>query len=136
MDPAAANYRSDITSRSIKELKTNPNSCVDFIKWKYDLTKPTLIEGVRNPHDFYNLFDYKNDYVIFLSHHSKDAIHSAFDLGVDVIQEITSFLLINNLIENHIFNESFNTSDSVYDQALKAPEKYDITCRNEFYKIK
>src|SRR6185436_115652 len=51
-----------LTSYAKYKLRTNPNSCVDYINRNYSFNnKITLIEGIRNPYDFNRLFDYTTD---------------------------------------------------------------------------
>lgn len=136
LNPDAENYRVEVTKRSIQALRKNQNSCVDFIKQKYDLTLPTLIEGVRNPHDFHNLCDYQNDYVILLNHPAVEKEYPLFDSGVDAIRGSVGFLLLTNImLETHIISESFHVLDTIYNQAQKAVDYYEMTDQNDLYRL-
>jgi hypothetical protein len=87
-----------ITHFSVEELRRRPDACVDYIRRHFDLSRPTVIEGVRNPHDFVHLFDPRQDRAVFLDHLRSELRRTAFEGGLDVIDGYLRFLQQTGLL--------------------------------------
>ena len=78
----------EISEYSIKELRKNPRRSVDYIYANNDFGGSSfVIEGIRNPHDFFELYK-SGDIVIHINFCSAAKIGtptSVFDEGVDII---------------------------------------------------
>jgi hypothetical protein len=81
-----------LTAFSIEELRRNPAVCVEFIAAHHDLSKPSVIEGVRNPYDFVRLFHPRSDLVVFLEDTENTLAETAFESGLGVIRGYLDFL--------------------------------------------
>lgn len=55
-----------LTGRSKEELSKNPTVALDWIRGQIQGCRPTIIEGCRNPVDFFGLYDPCEDYVVFI----------------------------------------------------------------------
>ncbi len=81
-----------LTSFSVEELRRNPAVCVEFLAAKHDLTKPSVVEGVRNPYDFIRLYDPRTDVVAFLENRANALKETEFESGLGVIRAHLEFL--------------------------------------------
>lgn len=91
-----------LTAYSKDQLRTNPNSCVNFINQKYTFdNKITIIEGIRNPFDFNRLFNYTKDIVVFLSRDGLVPRTSFEENGLLAIEAYTNFLLLENMLDKN-----------------------------------
>lgn len=97
--PTKQEHIDGLTAISILELQKNPNACVDYIRSKYDLTHPMVIEGVRNPRDFLNLADMNRDVFVFLNRRPNPYRPSSFDRGVVVISDYVHWAVSNHLAD-------------------------------------
>lgn len=55
-----------LTERSKEELAKNPTVALDWVRGQIQGCRPTIIEGCRNPVDFFGLYDPCEDYVVFI----------------------------------------------------------------------
>ncbi|MEZ0230175.1 MAG: hypothetical protein ACAI25_16250 [Planctomycetota bacterium] len=81
-----------LTHFSVEELRRNPAVCVEFLAARHDLTKPSVVEGVRNPYDFIRLYDPRTDVVAFLENRANALHETAFESGLSVIRAHLEFL--------------------------------------------
>lgn len=89
----------ELTAFSNSNLARNPRSCIDFIASKYNLDDGiSIIDGIRNPFDFTNLFDYTKDVVIFLYRVGIYPKSSFEEKGILAIQKYVEFLRSENLV--------------------------------------
>ena len=107
---------------SAQKLKENINICVDFIREKYVFSQNSIsiIEGIRNPYDFMQLFDPKKDMVIFVNRKNTFA-SSYFELqGTNTIYSYLSFLASTRIIQEQqmtgFFIEKENTKNKMYQE--------------------
>jgi hypothetical protein len=91
-------YVQAITAFSLEELRRDPSICVDYIRAHHDLTRPCVIEGVRNPYDFVHLFDPRADQVVLLDHRKNDLTETVFERGLDVIRRTLDHLAATGLL--------------------------------------
>jgi GTPase SAR1 family protein len=93
-------YRETVTNLARKALLENPRVCIDYISSSLSAIKePVIVEGLRNPFDFMNLYDPANDYVIHLEPENAIPINR-FDDGIDVIIDFLGYMN-----ENHLFDD-------------------------------
>jgi len=59
-----------------------------------------VIDGIRNPRDFINLFNPNKDKVVFVSKEKTEIKSTIFEKGIIVIKEYIKWLEENNLLEN------------------------------------
>lgn len=89
----------ELTAYSNDKLSKNPRSCLNFMMSKYNLNnKISIIDGIRNPFDFTNLFYYPLDIVIFLSRNGIIPKSSFEKNGIKAIRSYINFLLSEKLI--------------------------------------
>lgn len=100
LDTNHPNYREIITKKAIELLQIMPLACVQHIRDTYDLNKDSVIEGLRNPNDFHNLFDWRSDYVVFLSlPKSFTRLDDKFtSAGIKAIEAGTEFMIQSGLL--------------------------------------
>src|SRR5262245_54529373 len=87
-----------ITRFSLEELRRNPRACVEYIRAHYDLSRPCVFEGLRNPHDFVHLFDPRTDTVVLLEHTGNDLRPTGFESGLDLIAQYARYLVETGLL--------------------------------------
>ncbi|MCI0459887.1 MAG: hypothetical protein L0Z62_23295 [Gemmataceae bacterium] len=97
--PDRAAYVQAITRFALAELKRDPRACVDYLSRTYDLSRPFVIDGVRNPHDFIHLFDPRADAAVFLEHIDTDLPPTRFERGLEVIRAYLDYLGDTGLLE-------------------------------------
>ncbi len=130
-----------ITAYSLQRLQEEPNVCVDYIHAHYDLTRSSVIEGVRNPQNFVHLFDYRHDHVIELIHVGNPYPKTTFEEGLSVIGSYLDWLSKCGLFDptrrnRYEFNclyraEKKNPSENSLDEVItQVREVYDGSCRN------
>jgi len=90
----------EITEFSKNELSKDPYLNIKYLKERLD---NCVIEGIRNPIDFSNLFNLKEDKVIFLNYKNNRLKKTNFENGLDIINNIIKWSIINNLMENKNF---------------------------------
>ena len=123
--PSREAYIQAITDYSLEYLRKSPHACVDYIRQQLQqpLTSPqfcTIIDGIRNPYDFVNLFDQQRDRCLHLVYLSNPIATNNFEQGLTVIQAYLDWLLTNHLIQPHqATNLTFQTFDRAdYNTAL------------------
>ncbi|GEM_PF-6190117 len=94
-------YIKAITEYSLECLREDPNACVDYIREQCGGTDKTVIDGIRNPYDFVNLFDWRCDRCIHLIYERNPISTNGFEQGLGVIQAYLTWLLDNSLIQKH-----------------------------------
>lgn len=87
-----ADFVDAITRFSIAQLRDDPARCTDYLFAHYDLSRPCVIEGMRNPHDFVRCFDARCDIAVLLSHEGTALTPTAFERGLDVIAQYLDWL--------------------------------------------
>lgn len=76
-----------ITEYSIKLNQKEPYFISNYIINNYNLKKDVLIEGIRNPNNFFSLFDITKDKVIILDYLNNKIEKTNFEQGIDIIKE-------------------------------------------------
>ncbi|MEE3717647.1 AAA family ATPase [Tumidithrix elongata RA019] len=79
-------YIKAITEYSLEYLRKYPNACIDYIRDRLDYSDKTVIDGIRNPHDFVNLFDWRSDRCLYLNYQCNPIPTNSFERGLSVIQ--------------------------------------------------
>lgn len=103
-----------ITEYSIELNKKVPNFISTYIKKNYDLTKNVIIEGIRNPNNFFDLFDINKDKVIFLDYLNNEVKQTKFEDGIDVIKHYLNWNLELNIIpQNRIQYLIYNNYNEI-----------------------
>ena len=97
----------DMTAYSLAVLKAAPNTTIEFMADHYDLYKPSVIEGVRNPRDFMRLYDPAKDVVHRLIYKGNPITPTKFEEGVEIIGRYMEWLQDLALItsEQYIVHE-------------------------------
>lgn len=91
-----------------QQLKQNPFACIEELKKTYDLNQPSVIEGVRNPFDFANLFDPSADGVIRISFKNNKLQPTEFEKGLEVVDDLLSWMFKNQMIsDTQVLNLDF-----------------------------
>ena len=101
-DKTDPSYRRNVTEASTKALKENPDECIDHIKEAIKTAENVVIEGIRNPRDFFNLFNPTCDVVMFLKPEGI-GISNQFDMGVNLIQDSVAWMANCGIIGTNQF---------------------------------
>lgn len=90
-----------ITQYSIELNQKVPNFISTYIKNNYDLTKNIIIEGIRNPNNFFDLFNINEDKVIFLDYLNNEVKQTKFENGINIIKDYLNWNLELNIIQKN-----------------------------------
>lgn len=90
-----------ITEYSAHVLKENPYVNIDYLKDK--LQGNCVVEGVRNPIDFSNLFEFGKDKIIFLEYRNNPILKTDFENGLDIIESIMSWAQQQGIVSENDF---------------------------------
>lgn len=93
-------YVKHITEWSLARLQKDFRAGLDFLQTEHDLSRPCVIEGERNPHDFIHLFQPAQDFVVSLIHSHNPLARTSYELGLDVIWAYLAWLLENGMIRS------------------------------------
>ncbi len=97
--PNREDYINAITAYSLEHLRKHPHACIDYIQDQLDLSGNTVIDGLRNPYDFVQLFNWSSDRCIHLIYQQNPIPTNSFEQGLSVIQDYLNWLLKNQLIQ-------------------------------------
>lgn len=81
-----------ITAFTLETLREDPDLNMRYLRSRHDLSRPCVIEGLRNPRDFIRLFDYRQDRVVFLRCAETDVRETEFEGGIAVIRAYLRYL--------------------------------------------
>ncbi len=102
-----------ITKFSIELNRKNPNAVSDYIKNNYNLNN-VIIEGIRNPNNFFQLFDIKTDKVIYLNYLNNKIEKTNFENGIDVILNYLNWNLEMEILKEGSFQKiEFNSYEEI-----------------------
>ena len=122
-DKTDPSYRRKVTEASTIALKENPDECIVYIKEALKSSGNAIIEGMRNPRDFFNIFNPTSDVVIFLKPEDVN-ISNQFDMGVNLIRDSVAWMANCGIIGTNqfmiedchkldetikLYNEQYNT---------------------------
>ena len=94
-----------ITKYSQTELSKNYRVNIDFLS----PLNNSVIEGIRNPIDFSNLFNFNKDIAIFLDTQN-ELLNTSFENGIDCIQSLLKWSVSQNITPSeHIISYSFSS---------------------------
>jgi hypothetical protein len=88
----------NMTAFSLAVIKAAPNTTIDYVRANYDLARPSVIEGVRNPRDFMQLYDPVHDVVHRLVYRENPVPATRFEGGIEIIDSYMRWLQGNGLI--------------------------------------
>lgn len=117
-------YQEEYHQYFINRLKLNPNLCSDNIlqSIKSYNTHNFIIEGIINPKDFVQLFNYNNDIVVFLNRIDNTDDNKDYEnIAVSVMRDYCFWLASADLLskKNWLeFNFKFSDKDSNYIKTL------------------
>ena len=89
-------YTNEITAFSLSLLRKDPFIIINDLRMEDNV----VIDGIRNPRDFINLFNPNKDKVVFVSKEKTEIKSTIFEKGIIVIKEYIKWLEENNLLEN------------------------------------
>lgn len=103
-----------ITIYSLDELQKSPDLIIDNIKEVLAQNKKRncIIEGIRNPRDFFSLFDINEDKIILLKN-KKSLKKTTFEKGIDIIENYLLWLEETSLRQNCLQVIKFNTYNEI-----------------------
>lgn len=102
-----------ITQYSIELNRKTPNAVSDYIKDNYNLNN-VIIEGIRNPNNFFQLFDIKKDKVIYLNYLNNKIEKTSFEKGLDVILNYLDWNLEMGILKESSFQKiEFNSYEEI-----------------------
>ena len=93
-------YIQAITDYSLTALRQSPHACIDYIRDRLPHSGSTVIDGIRNPHDFIHLFDWQSDRCLSLIYQHCPVPSNEFEQGLVVIEAYLNWLLTNRLIQH------------------------------------
>lgn len=111
-----------LTEATIRELRESQDGYLDYIKSHHDLSKPLIIEGIRNPRDFTGLFDPLHDMVVFLNRDNNPHQTTLFETGILVINSYVNWLASIGLLDQEkrvCFEYKIEDLDKVVDNFVK-----------------
>ncbi len=94
-----------ITKFSIDVNRKDPYIISRYLRTSNNLDQNCIIEGIRNPNDFFELFDIANDKVILLKHENNDLKETEFEKGIEVIKDYLLWNLRVEIIHPKRFHE-------------------------------
>lgn len=92
-----------ITLFSKKELSKDPYVNIKYLKKKIGTND--VIEGIRNPVDFSNLFKFGEDEVIYLDYKNNPLIKTDLEDGLDVIESLIKWAINTKLMKENQFKK-------------------------------
>lgn len=101
------NYLAEITEFSKTKLIENPNACLDYLRASYSLDQGGfVIEGLRNPRDFLNLFRPNIDVIVLLWFEKNPIKPTGFEsFGLGVIRSAIAWMKdYSGLTDDRILN--------------------------------
>jgi len=101
-------FISKITKFSQQILKDDYNININYIKNQMSVS--CVIEGIRNPIDFTNIFNFNNDIVIKLNYTKNNLKITEFEDGIDIIGRVCEWAIINKIMPSE------NMKDFTYDE--------------------
>lgn len=108
-------YIQAVTDYSLTALRQSPHACIDYIRDRLPNSGSTVIDGIRNPHDFIHLFDWQSDRCLSLIYQHCPIPSNSFEQGLIVIETYLNWLLTNHLIQSSqaivIQFQAFQTTD-------------------------
>ena len=94
-----------ITKFSLDVNRKDPYIISRYLRTSNNLDQNCIIEGIRNPNDFFELFDIANDKVILLKHENNDLKETEFEKGIEVIKDYLLWNLRVEIIHPKRFHE-------------------------------
>ena len=94
-----------ITKFSLDINRKDPYIVSRYLRTSNNLDQNCIIEGIRNPNDFFELFDIANDKVILLKHENNDLKETEFEKGIEVIKDYLLWNLRVEIIHPKRFHE-------------------------------
>ena len=89
-----------ITQFSKNELKKNPYVNINYLK---DKMNNAVVEGLRNPIDFTNLFKFGEDKVIYLDYQNNPLNKTDFEDGLNIIENLLNWSINTGIIKKEDF---------------------------------
>ena len=94
-------FNQKITEYSKHELSKNPRVNIEYLQDKINI--PCVIESIRNPIEFTNLFDFKNDLVIYLNYSENKLLKTGFEKGIQLIENVCLWSIENKIMKEEQF---------------------------------
>ena len=94
-----------ITKFSLDINRKDPYIVSRYLWTSNNLDQNCIIEGIRNPNDFFELFDIANDKVILLKHENSDLKETEFEKGIEIIKDYLLWNLRVEIIHPKRFHE-------------------------------
>ena len=94
-----------ITKFSLDINRKDPYIVSRYLRTSNNLDQNCIIEGIRNPNDFFELFDIANDKVILLKHENSDLKETEFEKGIEIIKDYLLWNLRVEIIHPKRFHE-------------------------------
>ena len=94
-----------ITKFSLDVNRKDPYIISRYLRTSNNLDQNCIIEGIRNPNDFFELFDIVNDKVILLKHENNDLKETEFEKGIEIIKDYLLWNLKVEIIHPKRFHE-------------------------------
>ena len=87
-----------LTAYTLEQLPQRIGAASEYIRSHYDLSHDMIIEGVRNPYDFMQLFNPQEDDVITIEYKNNPVRPNHFEkTGIDAIHEYLYWMTMNDI---------------------------------------
>lgn len=96
-------YFDDYAQYLTQRRKNNPNEVVEFVGGK--ISGASIVDGIQSPKDFIELFDYNQDFVVFLNRVDAPISREHESIGISVIRDYCFWLASAGLIEKKRWHE-------------------------------
>lgn len=103
-----------LTDYAVAILRAAPRTSLEYMRENYDLTRPTVFEGIRNPMDFCGLFDPSRDWVVRLAPRSSEFVPTVFEGGVEVIDAYLRWAISARLMDGERYEvQEYDSYDEI-----------------------
>lgn len=123
-DESLTSYQEELNSFILNRLKLNPDLYINNILEIKSLYKNQcfIIDGINSPHDIIKLFDYNNDYIIFLNRTDNEHEYKDHEnIGISVIRDYCYWMAASNFLPKERwleFNFKINGEESDFVKTL------------------
>jgi len=99
-------YVKTITNFSVNLLQNDPKANAKYLKLKLQQNKEKsfIIDGLRNPIDFMEIFNPLEDVIIYIDNYDKIPKTNFEEYGINAIRSYFNFLTANRMLKNKIIH--------------------------------
>jgi len=130
-------YQEELHSWLLNQIITNPQTITDFVNRHLSNQTVSVIDGLFSPKDFTQLFDYNQDFVIFLNRINNEAECKDYEnIGISVIRDYCFWLSSASLLNRERWVEfNFAIPGEFSDQVRTLGDKNTIYLVKNIQKV-